>query len=225
MPNLEFLTLSVTESSKGFHGDHSPGLPRILGGIPIRLRALALRSVPFIPGNAFPNLVNLPIDKMTNSVLTIQKLLRLLCNCPRLETFELARTEPLLLTGEVVAVSQTSASSGSDIQLLSDIDVDSPTLFIAELPRLRGLRMGYLNVEHALAILALLRLPKRLAMRLDHMKSSAPYARAAVAYPPWPSLTVPPISALYGVKGLTHLDIIHPGNEGSTMHLQLTRLV
>ncbi|RDX50354.1 hypothetical protein OH76DRAFT_1402818 [Lentinus brumalis] len=193
MPNLEFLTLN-DRMHVGW--DRSPGVPLILGGNTSTLRALALRSVPFIPGNAFQGLANLRLEDVPSEVLTIGALLRLLRNCPRLETIELIDIEPSFSVGGTVT-----------FKPLSDVYASGSTLSPVHLPRLRGLRMGYMSTEHMLAILALLTLPIQLVMRLDNLKHF-PSARGTGASPR-PSLIATPVSALYGVKRLIYLDVIH----------------
>ncbi|RDX50352.1 hypothetical protein OH76DRAFT_472466 [Lentinus brumalis] len=81
--------------------------------------------------------------------------------------------------------------------------------------------MGYTDAAHALVVLALLKLPKHLAIRLDNLQPSGSAYMFQATYPPWPSLTAPPLSALYGVKGLRHLDIIHLRNAKKQPHLHL----
>ncbi|RPD62710.1 hypothetical protein L226DRAFT_324666 [Lentinus tigrinus ALCF2SS1-7] len=205
MPNLKFMNLSGLRSRTY---QLEAGMPLILGGTSTSLRAFALKQVSFVPGNSFPNLIDLRLDTMT---CVDWEFFRLLRNCPRLETLELAHTETLLSTPL-----QSSASSGSVLDLVSG--GDKPIMSPVVLRHLRGLRMGYMKVVYALAILALLKLPRHPVMRLDNLTCYSRYAVLPDWHEVWQSRVEPPLSTLYEVKGHTHLDIIHV-REDNNAHL------
>ncbi|KAI1791281.1 hypothetical protein LXA43DRAFT_1011957 [Ganoderma leucocontextum] len=89
LPVLEFLTL--TAGGEGFFAQALlPHLPLIFGVLASNVKAMALGpNVPFFPGNSFPNLINLQLRGISRSVASTGRLLDLLSNTPRLETFEL----------------------------------------------------------------------------------------------------------------------------------------
>ena len=123
----------------------SPQLPLILGRTTLNLKALALGAdAPFVPGNSFPNLVNLQLRGARRAFeVTASDLLALLSNCPRVETFELGSPIP-------------------DIKR----DAQMPELTLSHL---KALWMNKLNATTALAFLAKLKLPAVSTVRLTDL--------------------------------------------------------
>ncbi|KAM5539487.1 hypothetical protein V8D89_006939, partial [Ganoderma adspersum] len=126
-------------------------MPAILGGGAPGLRALMWsRAIPFIPGNAFPNLADLNITFSDSNVLSLDRLLRLLSNCPRLETLNVKESSLDVTTGI------------------------APDRRPVALDRLRALWIQSMPINAALATLAHLRLPPGTTVRLSELTRFLP---------------------------------------------------
>ncbi|KAI1794927.1 hypothetical protein LXA43DRAFT_94123 [Ganoderma leucocontextum] len=76
LPSLRLLSVDASWDCGEVVG---PDMPIILGGEALSLKALVWSlSIPFIPGNAFPNLVDMNLNQMDGNVLNLDSLLRLL---------------------------------------------------------------------------------------------------------------------------------------------------
>ena len=205
MPNLNCFNLTATRPYQ--EHERNTGMPMILGGDSARLKALVLKAA-FIPGNAFPNLVNLRLHSISGHGLPIWQLLQLFRNCLRLETLDLSHTALSRLTAE--------EESGAGAK--------KPDMSPVVLAHLHGLRMGYMSVDHVLAILAFLHLPKHPVMRLDSLYGSPPpYTGGSlnIAESFWSSLMNPHISSMYNVKGLAQVDVMYLTDDHGYAHIHI----
>ena len=126
-------------------------MPAILGGGALGLRALMWSlAIPFIPGNAFLDLADLNITFADKNVLTLDRLLRLLSNCPRLETLNLKQSTFDVTTG--IMLNRRPVA----------------------LDHLRALWIQSMSINAALATLAHLQLPQDTTVRLSELTRFPP---------------------------------------------------
>ena len=124
------------------------GMPTILSGEVLKLDALIWSvGVPFLPGNIFPNLAHLNLHKLGSDSPNLDKLLRLLSNCPRLET---------LVFGQ------------SSLDVITDMGPDRGPVPLKHL-RALWVHGRYLAVNTAFTFLCYLELPKDATVRLSNL--------------------------------------------------------
>ncbi|KAI0690462.1 hypothetical protein C8T65DRAFT_97862 [Cerioporus squamosus] len=186
--DVQLLAITSTRESVQCDSYYYPrDLPTVFGGDTPNLRALVLDAhAPFLPGNAFPNLVNLRVSCLPHMIVGFRLLLQLFSNTPRLETLELL-LHPRRPRGVDERVEVTDGTRGLDTWTTP-----------VSLSRLRVLTISGLYVQVAMTMLSKLDVPPRVVMRLLKLQLDLDTAT------PIPTLMVP---ALRNISGLTHLDI------------------
>ena len=156
LPSLRLLSIDGTWQCRGLP---AAGMPTILGGGALSLKALVWSlSIPFIPGNAFPNLADLNLNDLGSNVLTLDRLLQLLANCPHLET--------LVLSHSSLDIKSSVVRGQNPIKL----------------DHLRALWMHSMGINAALTALSCLRLPVDATVRLSDLTQYE--YRSELAEPP-----------------------------------------
>ncbi|PIL22789.1 hypothetical protein GSI_15484 [Ganoderma sinense ZZ0214-1] len=184
LPSLRLLTVDAHRSSYA----HAIGqdMPIILCGEVLNLEALTWSiGVPFLPGNTFPSLAHLNLHERSSifrdDICCLDSILRLLSNCPRLETLVFAQSSLDVATGM------------------------GPDRGPVRLNHLRALWVQGqdLAVNSALKFLSYLDLPKDATVRLSNLSELDP------DYPSEP--TEPPTSLpfLAQMDCPARLDVIH----------------
>ena len=159
-PNIQLMTITSTEKS-GYRdpSTYREDLPLIFGGDTPNLKALVADIyAPFLPGNAFPNLVNLRISCIPHLTVGFTLLLQLFSHTACLETLE------LLLHTKFQRDVQHAMETTGGLQRLDAWTTRIP------LPRLRALTVSGLCVQTAMAVLSKLDVPSHVVIRLSRLQ-------------------------------------------------------
>ncbi|TBU27149.1 hypothetical protein BD311DRAFT_760886 [Dichomitus squalens] len=188
LPTLELLTIRALGVWSRRMNEVDPETLLLCNGETPQLRALHLGPhIRFIPGNTFPMLAHLRLTQLCARTLTVNKVLRLLSNCPCLVTVKLYES-PIDYAG-------------------GDVDADLKTI---ALPRLQALWIEYAHVTAVFAVVARLEFPSNINIRLCNLVTNFHryHNRDATEYPPPPVfVTLAPI--LRHIEGLTHFEVLH----------------
>ncbi|KAM5539495.1 hypothetical protein V8D89_006947 [Ganoderma adspersum] len=180
-PSLRLLTVDAHYSS--YSGQAVPqGMPIILCGEVSKLEALIWSvGVLFLPGNTFPSLAHLNLHQLASDARNLDNLLRLLSNCPRLETLVFAQSSLDVVTGM------------------------GPDRDPVPLKHFRALWVHgpYLAMNSALTFLSYLELPKDATVRLSNLSEPDPDDPSEQTEPPTS------LPFLAQMDRPTRLDIIH----------------
>ena len=185
---LDLLTIRAPDQGNGDGRieEVSPQWPLLFSGETPKLCALHLGpGIQFIPGNRFPVLAHLRLTRLPKPTLTVDKLVRLLSNCPQLVTLQVDGSP----------IEPASAEFTANMKLIS-------------LPLMQALWINLARVAPVFAIIACLEFPSNVNIRLSNLIASRGDYNDHTFGNAQPPVLITPLPALRNIEGLTHLDVL-----------------